>query len=235
MPTEVNHYKYLKIRELATQDRPREKLITQGAAYLSNAELLAILIGSGIQNMTSIDLAKHLLKTHNNSLIALSKRTIEELTKYKGIGKAKATIIISAIELSKRMEQTSPTLQPKIEDPLTAYQLIKPYLAHKLTEECWITLLNRNSKLIKNHQISIGGLTKTTIDPKIIFKVALEYQAHGIVLSHNHPSGNPNPSQADLELTQNLLKGAKYLGIKILDHLILTENSYFSFANHNLI
>lgn len=230
-----NEYKYLKIRELAVEDRPREKLISQGAGMASNAELLAILIGSGTQNMTSIDLAKHLLKGEDGHLITLSKRSVQELTKYRGIGLAKAATIVSAMELGRRLQEGQKQDKPKIKDPLSAYKLIKPYLSGKLTEECWVMLLSRNSKLIKNYQISRGGLAKTVIDPKVVFKAALEYHAHAIILAHNHPSGNLNPSAADIELTQNLLKGGKYLDIKILDHLIVTEESYFSFSDNNLI
>jgi DNA repair protein RadC len=234
MHVEKNDYKYLKIHDLAVEDRPREKLISQGAATLSNAELLAILLGSGVQNMTSIDLAKHLLKAQDHRLSNLAKRSVQELIQYRGIGHAKAAIIASAMELSKRMEEKH-AVRPRIQDSRSAYELIKPHLVGKLTEECWIMLVNRQSKLIKNYQISKGGLAKTTIDPKVIFKIALEYYAHGIILAHNHPSGNPNPSSADIDLTTTILQGGKYLDIKVLDHLIVTDENYFSFCDNSLI
>lgn len=234
MSTKEYHYKYLKIRDLAEGDRPREKLISQGPASLSNAELLAILLGSGVQNMTSIDLAKHVLKTQDDRLSNLGKRSVQELTQYRGIGHAKAAIIASAIELSKRMGEKH-IAKPPIQGSRAAYELIKPHLESKLTEECWVMLLNRQCKLLKNHQISRGGLAKTTIDPKVVFKVALEYHAHAIIIAHNHPSGNLKPSAADIDVTTTILQGGKYLDIKVLDHLIVTEEGYFSFCDNSLM
>ena len=234
MSTGEDHYKYLKIRDLAEGDRPREKLISKGPATLSDAELLAILLGSGIQNMTSIDLAKHVLKAQDDRLSNLGKRSVQELTQYRGIGHAKAAIIASAIELGRRMGQKK-TLKPPIQSARTAYELIKPHLEGKITEECWVMLLNRQRRLIKNYQVSKGGLAKTTIDPKVIFKVALEYHAHAMIIAHNHPSGNLNPSAADIDVTTALLEGGKYLDIRVLDHLIVTEEGYFSFCDHSLM
>lgn len=228
-------YKYLKIRELAVEDRPREKLISQGPSMVTTAELLGILIGSGIQNMTSVDLARHLLKGQEGRLKTLAKCSVQELVKYRGIGLAKATIIVSAMELGRRLQEKKKECKPKISDPLSAYHLVRPCFSGKITEECWVMLIDRRSKLIKNHQVSKGGLAKTAIDPKVVFKAALEYHAHGIIMAHNHPSGNPNPSSSDLEITQNLLKAGKYLDIKILDHLILTDDSYFSFLDNHLL
>lgn len=235
MKQAIQNYKYLKIHDLAQEDRPREKLILQGAHTLSNAELIAILLGSGMQNITSIDLAKHLLKAENHRLSNIAKRTIQELTQHRGIGPAKATTIVSAMELSKRLAKSKIEEKQKIKNARTAYEAIKPHLAHKLVEEAWIMLLNRHSKLIRNYQVSKGGLAKTTIDPKVIFKVALEYHAHALIIAHNHPSGNPEPSAADIDLTTYLLHGAKYLDIKIIDHLILTEDDFFSFADNGLL
>ena len=234
----TDHYtskKYLKIRDLAAEDRPREKLLLQGAHSLSNAELLAILIGSGTQHLTSVDLAKQLLHTQQNSLTTLAKRSTQELKTYRGIGPAKAAIIASAMELTKRIKKTRTPATPKITTSRSAYQLLRPKLADKLTEECWIILLTRNRNLIQLKQISKGGITRTTVDPKVIFKAALEYHAPALILAHNHPSGNPNPSSADIILTDNLTKAGQHLEITLLDHLILTENAYFSFLDKGLI
>ncbi|MEM7361684.1 MAG: DNA repair protein RadC [Bacteroidota bacterium] len=231
----VESYKYLTINELAIEDRPREKLITQGAHALSNAELLAILLGSGLQNVTSIDLAKHLLKAEDHCLNNIAKRSIQELTRHRGIGPAKATTIASAMELGKRLAHAQPKRKPKIKSAKAAYEIIRPYLADKVIEEAWIMLLNRQSRLIKSHQVSKGGLAKTTIDPRVIFKTALEYHAHALIMVHNHPSGDLRPSGADIDMTTFLVKGAHYLDIKIIDHLILTTESYFSFAENGLL
>ena len=228
-------YRYLKVRDLAERDRPREKLFSLGSDALSNAELLAILIGSGIQQMTSIDLAKFLLNAQNNSLSNLSKLSVQELKNYRGIGEAKAASIKSALEISKRLSSDKEELSPKIQSSRAAYELIKPCLLGKVTEEFWVMLINRGNRLIKNYQVSKGGLAKTSADPKVIFKSALEYYAHSLILVHNHPSGNPKPSKADILLTQELLQGAKLLGIQILDHIIFTDTEYVSFADESLI
>lgn len=231
----LESYKYQKIHDLAAEDRPREKLVAQGAALLSNAELLAILLGSGVQNMTSIDLAKYVLKGQDQSLHKLGKLSIQELVRYRGIGYAKAAIIASAIELSRRLQVPSKAEKKPIKSSRAAYELIRHHFINKLTEECWVMLLNHDSRLLKNHQISKGGLTRTTVDPRVVFKVALDHHATRIVLVHNHPSGNLNPSRADVEVTDRLLKGSKYLGIELFDHLIVTQNTYYSFRADGLI
>lgn len=227
-------YTYLKIQDWNKEDRPREKLITMGRHTLSNVELLAILIRSGTQHVSAVDLAQHILKAHDYNLNELAKRSVEELLKFKGIGQAKAVTIVSAMELATRRSNKADTIK-KINASKYAYTLMKPKLLGKLTEEFWIILLNRNNHVIKTCQISKGGLSKTIVDPKMVFKSALEHSASGIILVHNHPSGNPKPSQQDIGLTKNLENGSHILDIKILDHIIFTENSYFSFADEGIL
>ena len=228
-------FKYLKIQQWAKEDRPREKLINKGKHALSNAELLAILLGSGLQNMTAVDLAQHILKEHNYSLDTLAKRSIEDLKKFKGIGTAKAAIIAGTMELMNRRNQNSPYSSPKINNSDKAYEAIKGELIGKLTEEFWVLLLNGDARLIKKCQISKGGLAKTSVDPRCVFKSALDHNASSIVLVHNHPSGNPDPSEADIELTEVLVRGSKLLDIKIADHIVFTDNTFFSFLDNNLV
>ena len=231
----IQSYKYLKIQDLPSEDRPREKLKEKGASILSNAELLAILLGSGVQNMTSIDLAKQLLKTQEHSLRSLSKCSLKELTKHRGIGYAKAAIITSALELSKRISKEALVEKPSIKSTAMAYRVLKPHFLGKMVEEFWIVLLNRHHKLIKSHQVSKGGLAHSSVDPRVVFKLALESHAHGIILAHNHPSGHLNPSSEDISLTELLLQGGDYLGVKVIDHLIVSDDHYFSFRDHALI
>lgn len=228
-------YTYLKIRDLAFEDRPRERLIAQGSASLSNAELLAILLGSGTHRMTSIDLAKQLLKAQNHCLDTLAKQSVQELIRYRGIGYAKASTIVGAMALSRRIRSYKASVKPIIRDSRTAYDLLKVHLAHKRIEEAWMILLNRQNKLIRIEQISQGGLAKTTIDPKVVFKIALDYHAHAIILAHNHPSGGKQPSKTDIDLTTNLVRGSRYLHITLFDHLIITSEGYFSFKDDGII
>jgi DNA repair protein RadC len=185
--------------------------------------------------MTSIDLSKHLLQKEGNQLANIAKRSVQELTKHRGIGPAKGAIIAACIELGKRLNNIQPDTKPYIKDSETAYHFIKPYLAHKAVEEAWLILLNRHSRVIRPHQVSRGGLAKTTIDPRVIFKAALEYQCHGLILAHNHPSGKTTPSSADIDITSFLEEGAKLLDLKIMDHLIVAPHSYFSFADNGLL
>ena len=227
-------YTYLKIQDWAKEDRPREKLINIGSASMSNVELLAILIRTGTQYTSAIDLAQHILKTHDHNLNELAKRSIKGLLQFKGIGEAKAVTIVSALELGSRRVHTLDTTK-KIHSSLHAYQTIKSKFTGKIIEEFWTILLNRNNHVIKLHQISKGGLAKTIVDPKTVFKYALEYNATGLILAHNHPSGNTKPSQEDINLTKKLEKGAQMLDINILDHLIITDNKYLSFADEGML
>ncbi len=226
---------YLKIQDWAVEDRPREKLMDKGSASLTDAELIGILIGSGIKNMSAVSLAQQILKYHNNNLDELAKRSVKELQKFKGIGEAKAITIVSAMELSRRKKNLKHSKKPKITDANSVHKLMKPVLSDKFTEEFWVILLNNANDVIKKQCISNGGLDSTIADPRIIFKLALEYNSTGIILVHNHPSGSLCPSREDIQLTENLIKNGKLLDIQILDHVIFTNSDYLSFFDEKLI
>ncbi|MCP3658931.1 MAG: DNA repair protein RadC [Bacteroidetes bacterium] len=226
---------YLKIKDWHYTDRPREKLLLKGASSLTNAELLAILIGSGVKSMSAVDLAKHILLHYNSNLNKLSKSSIKELQNFKGIGKAKAITIASAFELAKRKFEISINSSPIVNCSQKAYNIIKPNLCDKITEEFWVILLNKSKKFIAKKLISKGGFSDTVVDPKIIFKQAFIENASNIILVHNHPSGNVNPSEDDIIMTNKLFHGAKILDLEIIDHIIFSDFEYFSFADEELI
>ncbi|MCG8340826.1 MAG: DNA repair protein RadC [Cytophagales bacterium] len=226
---------YLKIQDLAEADRPREKLMHKGSNSLSEAELIGILIGSGTKNMSAVSLAQLILKHYNNDLSELAKRSVKELQKFKGIGEAKAIAIVSAMELGRRRKEKEYTLKPKLTDAKRVYDLMKAELTDKLVEEFWVILLNQANYLIKKQRISTGGLASTIADPRIIFKAAIEHNSSGIILVHNHPSGNSQPSRSDIQLTERLIRSGKVLRISVLDHIIFTEDDYFSFVDNKLI
>lgn len=221
----------LNILQWAEEDRPREKLMLKGSKALSDAELIAILIGSGTVSLSAVDLAKLILNDHHNDLNQLATLNIHDLQKYKGIGEAKAISIISALELGRRRKTSAPSSKPKITTSEDVYQLMESYLLDLRHEEFWVILLNKANYVIKKSLISTGGVSGTIADPKIIFKVALENLASGIILVHNHPSGNKKPSESDIHLTQKLRQGGIYMDVPILDHLIFTNNGYYSFAD----
>ena len=226
---------HLKIQDWAKADRPREKLIQKGSTVLTDAELLGILIGSGTSKTSAVNLAQLILKHYDNDLALLAKCSVQALQQFKGIGEAKAITIVSAMELSRRRaEQTMPQ-RPKLCDASSAYRCIKPELLDKPIEEFWIILINRANYLIKKQFISSGGLTATSADPKIVFRAALDHQTAGIILVHNHPSGNPAPSTKDIALTKKLIDGGDLLDIAVLDHIIIAGNTYFSFADEKLL
>lgn len=225
----------LTIKHWSEEDRPREKLLLKGKSALSDAELIAILISSGSTELTAVELSKLILSKVNNNLNELAKLGIQDLLKFKGIGEAKAVSIISALELGRRRKDVDKTQDIKIDTPQRTYNYIKPYLLDLKHEEFWILLTNRNNVLIKHFQISIGGVSGTFVDKKIIFKHAIENLASMIVLIHNHPSGNLKPSEIDLRLTKDIVETGKLIDIPIVDHLIFTDTEYYSFAENNLI
>jgi len=223
------------IKQWAKDDRPREKLLLKGAATLSNSELLAILIHNGSKEKTAVDLAKDILKLSKDNLSELGKLSVKELTKVKGIGEAKAVTISAALELGRRRQATG-SLQKKI---ITASNDIADYLMAKLKdyrhEVFAVMYLNRANKINHFEIVSEGGITGTVADPRIILKKALEEDAVNIVLCHNHPSGSLKPSRADEELTNKVKEAARYLDIRVLDHIIISDDGYFSFADEGLI
>ena len=232
---EVNESKPLNIKNWSPEDRPREKMLLKGTSALSDAELLAILIGSGTNTMSAVDVAKHVLVAANNNLNELAKMSIKDLVKMKGIGEARAITIIAAFELGRRKKEIESGEKPKITTSRDVYNYVSLDLADISHEEFWIVLVNRANRILKKMKVSIGGVAGTVADPKIIFKKALEDLASGIVLVHNHPSGNTTPSQADIDLTKKLKEAGKYLEIQVLDHLIIGGQKYFSFADEGLM
>ena len=223
------------IKSWAEEDRPREKMLAKGKEALSNAELIAILIGSGNNEESAVDLSRRILRDNDDNLIELSKLTINDLIKYKGIGEAKAVSIAAALELGRRRRFSEALEKPCIRNSQIAYECFYAHLSDLTHEQFWIMLLNNANKVIKLEKIGVGGMTGTTADPKKIFKSALENNAASIMLCHNHPSGNVIPSNADKQITNNLIKAGQFLEIKILDHIIIGNDNYFSFADEGIM
>jgi len=225
----------LSIKQWAEEDKPREKLLLKGKAALSDAELLAILIGSGTGGVSAVDLSKQILSHFENDLNMLGKANLKDLMQFKGIGEAKAITIIAATELGKRRQLTQVKEKPKITSSADAYNCLYSVMEDLNHEVFKILLLNRNNKVTRIETISTGGVAGTIVDPKVIFKKALDEQSSSIILSHNHPSGNLKPSQADLDITKKLVKAGKTLEINVLDHIIISEKGYYSFLDEGLI
>jgi DNA repair protein RadC len=227
--------KPLTIKSWSPEDRPREKLLLKGTTALSDAELIAILLGSGTSRMSALDVAKHVLAAANNQLHELAKFSVRDFTKLNGIGEARAITIIAALELGRRKKETDGEERQKIGTSRDVYD----YLCAELTdidhEEFWIVLVNRSNRIIKKLRVSIGGVAGTVADPKIIFKKAIEELASGIILVHNHPSGNLTPSQTDRDLTKKMKEAGKHLEIQVLDHIIIGGQKYFSFADEGIM
>ncbi|TAH27357.1 MAG: DNA repair protein RadC [Cytophagales bacterium] len=227
--------KPLKIQQWAEEDRPREKLLLKGNSALSDAELIAILIGSGTVAMSAVELAKLILNNCNNDLNQLAKLTINDLKKIKGIGEAKAITIISALELGRRRKALESSALPRINQSRDVYELMIPHLIDLPHEEFWVIYLNKANIVIQSKQMSKGGIAGTVVDQKLIFKLAIELMASSIVLVHNHPSGNRQPSHQDTDLTQKMKSTGNFLDVKVIDHIIFTNNSYFSYADEGLL
>lgn len=225
----------LNILSWAEEDRPREKLLLKGKSALTDAELIAILIGSGTKSLSAVDVAKQILNGAQNNLNELAKFSVKDLKKIKGIGEAKAIAIVSALELGRRRKDEEFVEKVRITSSHDIYQLIKPELMDLPKEEFWVILLNRANRLIKKEQISSGGVSGTVADPKIIFKAALDQYASSIILVHNHPSGNLKPSQADINLTKKMKEAGKLLEIPVLDHVIFSDEGYLSFADQGML
>lgn len=227
--------KPLGIKSWAEDDRPREKMLLKGKAALSDAELLAILLGQGTKNFTAVDLAKEVLRLAENDLYQLSRLTIVDLKKIKGIGTAKAVTIMAALELGRRRRDSAKVERPKITGSQSVYDHFKPYLSDLKHEEFWILCISRNLEIQKTIQVSSGGSTGTVVDPKIIFKHAIENLANGLILCHNHPSGSLKASHQDIHLTKKIVEAGKLMDVVVADHLIFTDTGYFSFADNGLI
>lgn len=231
----TNYEHKITIKSWSEEDRPREKLTLQGRRNLSDAELVAILIGSGSRNESAVDLSKRILHTCENDLNQLGRLSIAELSKFKGIGEAKAITIIAALEIGRRRKETLIREKVQVSNSIDVYESIVSRFRDLNHEEFWIIVLNRANKIISSHLISKGGQAGTIADPKIIFNIALENHAASLILAHNHPSGNLKPSQADLDLTRKLRSAGRFLDIPILDHLIITDQGFLSFADEGIL
>jgi DNA repair protein RadC len=223
------------IRSWAEEDRPREKMLLKGKSALSDAELIAILIGTGTVDLSAVDIAKNMLSRVNNDLSQLAKLTLTDLTSNRGIGEAKAITILAAVELGRRRKEQLPQKRTKITSPEAAYLEMKPYLLDLRHEEFWVILLNQANHIIKPVQVSKGGVAGTIADTKVVFKIAIENMASAIILVHNHPSGSLTPSKADLDLTKQFKEAGDIMALPILDHLIFADDGFFSFKDEGII
>jgi DNA repair protein RadC len=225
----------LKITDWAVEDRPREKLIQKGTASLSDAELLAILISSGTKDKSAVDLGRELLGAANNNLNNLGKLTIADLKKIRGIGTARAVTIAASLELGRRRKLAEVQDVAQIRSSKDVADIFQPLLSDLLHEEFWILFLNRSNKVINRMKLSQGGISGTVTDVRIVMKKAIECLASGIIVCHNHPSGNLNPSESDSKITQKIKEAGNLMDIQLLDHLIISDKDYYSFADNGLL
>ncbi len=232
MEAYTNHH---PIRNWAEDDRPREKLLLKGRQSLSDAELLAILLVSGTRNESAVDLAKTILKHAHDNLGELSKMSVTDLIAIKGIGRARAIAIIASIELGRRRNESAVLSREKISRSRDAYEIFKSTIGDRPYEEFWIILLNKANKVLQKCNISEGGISGTVVDPKKIFKISLDHHASSIILGHNHPSGVITPSEADNRITKKIRDAGTLLDVAVLDHLIIGEDTYYSYADEGTL
>ncbi|MCG1035724.1 RadC family protein [Polaribacter sargassicola] len=225
----------LTIKSWALDDRPREKLLAKGKASLSDAELIAILIGSGNRKESAVALSKRILQSVDGNINELAKLSVEKLTTFNGIGEAKAIAIITALEIGKRRQLEAALVKPKITSSKAVFNVMQPIIGDLEHEEFWVLFLNNSNKVLAKSQISKGGLTATVVDVRILFKRAFELSSVALIVCHNHPSGKLQPSNADKQITNKIKEAGNTLDIKLLDHLIITEKAYFSFADDGLL
>lgn len=223
------------IKDWCENDRPREKLLDKGRNVLTNAELIAILIGSGNTNENAVDLSRRILNMADNNLNELGRLSITQLMQFKGIGKAKAVAIAAALELGRRRRAEKASEKKTITGSASVFELMQPVIGELPHEEFWIVYMNNSNKVIQTFQLSKGGITGTLVDIRLVLKNALEFGATAIILAHNHPSGSLQPSMADKQITQKLKKASDSIDVKILDHIIVTDKTYFSFADKGLL
>jgi DNA repair protein RadC len=231
----MNTYNSQALTTWAVEERPREKVMANGVQYLSDSELLAILLGSGTKHITAVGLARQILKEAGNSLQELGRKGISELVRIKGVGPVKAITILAALELGRRRAGMQHSDKIPVKSSETVYKLFHPLMGDLEHEEFWLLMLNRANRILGKFKVSQGGLSGTVIDTRIILKKALDNLASSIIVCHNHPSGNKQPSDADVKITEKLKKAAEMLEIKLLDHVIIADKSYFSFADEGLI
>ncbi|GAB1453375.1 DNA repair protein RadC [Draconibacterium sp.] len=231
----MNEYKKLVIKEWAVEDRPREKLSKLGPRSLSDAELIAILISSGNIEETAVELSRRILASVDNDLNELGRKSIENLTVFKGIGEAKAITIVAALELGKRRKESDIRIKSKITGSKDVADFFQPLLGDLNHEEFWMLLLNQGNKIKESYRVSEGGIAGTVIDVRKIMRIALEKQATSIVLCHNHPSGNLQVSDADLKITRKIKDAGKLMDIPVIDHIIIGNDKYYSFADDGIL
>jgi len=232
----MNEYQAnLSIKAWAEDDRPREKLLSKGRSALSDAELIAILIGSGTKEESAVALSQKILSSVNNNLNELGKLSVNDLMKFKGIGEAKAISIVAALEMGRRRREDAPVKRKKITSSKDVFEVFYNQMSDLPQEEFWVLTLNRANKVIDKHNVSKGGVSGTVADTRVIFKFAVENLASSIILCHNHPSGNIKPSTSDIDLTKKLKAAGQLLEIPVLDHLIIGENAFYSFADEGVL
>ena len=227
--------KNTSIKYWSESDRPREKLMQKGIESLSDSELIAILIGSGNANKSAVGLAREVLESYNNNLNTLGKKSYKDFMKFRGIGEAKAVSIVAALELGRRRKLEDAEIQEKITSSSNAFNYFQPKIGDLAHEEFWIMFLNRANIVIDTMKISQGGTTGTVMDVKLIIKHAIERLAQGLIVAHNHPSGNKQPSDSDIQITKKIKEAAKLLDISLLDHIIIANNEYYSFADSGIM
>ena len=223
------------IKHLASDDRPRERAVKQGIHSLSDSELVAILLGSGSGDMNAVSLARVILQAAGNDLHTLAKLNIAELQKHKGVGVAKAVTIVAAMEIGRRRWNRDTVRRTDIRSSADAYNFIMPFLVDKKHEEFWVILLNQACRVLHHQIASTGGVAHVPVDIKTILKAAVDHSATQLILAHNHPSGRTDASQADIALTERLASAARLMDMRVIDHLIIGEQGYFSFADENLL
>lgn len=225
----------MSIKFLAEDDRPREKFLIKGKSALSDSELLAIILGSGNQDDSAVELARKILASVENNWQNLSKLSIKDLMKFKGIGEAKAISVAAALEIGRRKASQEASEKIMITSTRDSYQIFSQYLSDLRTEEFWAIFLNQKNQVIHKSQISKGGITGTLVDVRVLYKIAIENYSTGIIVAHNHPTGNLKPSEIDIAITKRIKNAGDLLEIKLLDHLIIGEQSFFSFAEEGLL
>jgi len=231
----MQSYKNTGIKDWALEDRPREKLLSKGITSLSSAELLAILIRSGGPDASAVELARQILKQADNNLQELGRKTVNDLVKHNGMGPVKAITIVAALELGRRRKKTEIRDKIRISGSQDVYNLFQPMIGDLAHEEFWVLFMNRSNRVIDNIRISQGGISGTVIDVRLILKNALDRLSSSLILCHNHPSGNLKPSDADIKITSKISESSRTMDIQLLDHIIIADNSYFSFSDEGMI
>lgn len=225
----------MPIKSLAEDDRPREKFLLKGRNALSDSELLAIIMGSGSRDETAVELAQRILASVQNNWHNLSRLSLQDLMKFKGVGEAKAISIATALEIGRRRASQEVPERAMISNSTDVFKLLSPYLSDLSTEEFWAVFLNQSNKVLHFTKLTQGGIAESIVDSRILFKTALEQYATAIIIAHNHPSGNLKPSAADIQITKKISEAGKLMNINLLDHLIITQKQFFSFADEGLL